>query len=83
MKGNLAVKVTYLDDKPGTLQLVHNGGKSFKEQILAGDGRMKTTTFLLKGLQPKSMDHDFDFVIQRGRDAGEITVSMVRIVATK
>ena len=31
MKGNLAVKVTYLDDKPGTLQLVHNGGKSFKE----------------------------------------------------
>lgn len=82
-KGALAVKVTYLDDKPGTLQLVHNGGKSSKEQLLAGDGRMKTTTFLLSDLQPKSMEHDFDFVIQSGRDAAEITVSMVRLVATK
>lgn len=83
MTGELAVKVTYLDDRPGTLQLVHNGGKVVKERPLAGDGKLKTTTFVMTGLEPKSMDHDFDFVIQGGKDTGEITLSMVRVVATK
>ena len=83
MMGEMAVKVTYLDDRSGSLQLVHNWGKVVNERPLAGDGKMKTTAFVMKGLHPKSMDPDFDFVIQGGDDTGEITLSMVRAVATK
>jgi hypothetical protein len=80
LKGEMAVKVTYLDDKPGTLQLAFNAGNSVREQRLTGDGRLKTSTFMLKGLEPQSMEHEFDFVVQAGNDTGEITVSMVRVV---
>ena len=81
--GTMAVKVTCLDAKAGTLQLVHSSGKAVKEQPLAGDGKLKTTTFMLTGLLPQSMEHDFDFVIQGGKDTEEVVVSMVRTVAIK
>jgi hypothetical protein len=81
--GAMAVKVTYLDAGAGILQLVHNSGKAVKEQLLLGDGKLKTTTFLLTGLLPQSMENDFDFVIQGGKDTAEVAVSMVRAVAVK
>ncbi len=83
LKANLAVKVTYLDEKSGTLQLAYNGGKSIKQHALLGDGKLKTTTFMLSGLKPKSMEHDFDFVLQAGEKDRKITVSMVRAIAMK
>ncbi len=81
--GNMAVKVTYLDTNSGALQLVFNGGNSIKTVPLSGDGKLKTTTFSMSGLQPQSMDHKFDFILKGGTDTDEITVSMVRAVATK
>lgn len=83
LKGNIAVKVTYRDEKSGTLQLAYNGGQSIKEHALLGDGKLKTTTFMLAGLKPKRMEHDFDFVLQAGESDREITVSMVRAIAVK
>jgi hypothetical protein len=63
--------------------LAFNGGKTIKTQPLSGDGKLKTTTFLMSGLQPQSMDHKFDFVLKGGADTEEITVSMVRAIAMK
>lgn len=83
LKGDIAIKVTYLDEQPGTLQLLHDGGKAVESQPLTGDGKMKTTTFLPADFQPDSLDHDFDFVIQGGKDAEEVTISMVRVIALK
>lgn len=79
-KGKMAVKVTYLDDQAGTLQLAYNGGKSVKDRPLVGDGKLKTTTFLLDGLQQGSMEHEFDFILRAGKDTKEIIVSMVRVI---
>ncbi len=81
--GKLTVKVTYLDDRSGSLQLVYNAGKAVKGPPLVGDGKLKTTTFQLTDLQLQSMDHEFDFIIQGGTDTGEVTVSMVRAIATR
>ena len=82
-KAEMAIKVTYLDARPGALRLAFNGGNAIKTQPLSGDGKLKTTTFLMSGLQSQSMDHKFDFVLKGGAETEEITVSMVRAIATK
>lgn len=81
LRGEMAVKVTYLDDRPGILQLAYNAGKSIKKHRLIGDGKLKTSTFMLVGLTPQSMQHNFDFVLQAGENTDEVTVSMVRAVS--
>ena len=80
-KGDLAIKVTFFDAHPGNLQLVGNHGNAVKTRRQVGDGRLKTTTFLLSGHQANTMDHGFDFVIQGDADTKEVVVSMVRVVA--
>jgi hypothetical protein len=80
-KGAMAIKVTYLDAKAGTLQLIHNGGKSVKELPLTGDGKLKTNTFILSSLALKSMEHGFDFILRSGANTEDIVISMVRVVA--
>lgn len=82
-KGELAIKVSYMDTQPGNLQLVFNQGAGIKTQRLNGDGRLKTTTFVVSGLQGNSMDHGFDFVIQGDGSTKEIVISMVRAVAMR
>jgi hypothetical protein len=81
--GTMAVKVTYLDARAGNLQLVYNRGQSVRQQPLLGDGKLKTTTFLLTGLLPQSIEPEFDFVIQGDTNTEEVIVSMVRAVATR
>lgn len=83
LKGGLAVKVTYLDTTPGTLELVHSGGEMIEQVALAGDGKLKTSTVLLSGLVPRAMDHGFDFILQGAGCSREVTVSMVRVVTIK
>lgn len=80
-KGTIAVKVTYLDAKSGSLQLAYNRGERTRTQPLLGDGKLKTTTFLVSELQPNTMQHGYDFVIQGDADTAEVIVSMVRVVA--
>jgi hypothetical protein len=81
--GTLAIKVSFLDAQPGSLQLVFNQGREVRTQRLTGDGRLKTTTFLLTGLQDNSMDRGFDFVIRGDGDTQEVIVTMVRAVAVR
>lgn len=79
--GKLALKVTFLDAGEGNLQLAYNGGERIKNQQLLGDGKLKTTTFLIPDMEPNTMDHDFDFVIQGGEGTKEVIISMVRVVS--
>jgi hypothetical protein len=81
LKGAMAIKITYLDAKPGAMQLIHNGGSSVRELPLTGDGQLKTTTFILSNLAVRSMDHGFDFILRSGTNTEELVVSMVRVVA--
>ncbi|MBB3697000.1 T9SS type A sorting domain-containing protein [Flammeovirga yaeyamensis] len=78
----LAIKVTYFDNSNGQLQLVYNNENSSKSVDLTGDGKLKTTTFIINDLDENSMPQGFDFTLEAGGEATEITVSMVRVIDT-
>ena len=79
--GQVAVKISYFDQKTGYMQLTYNGGKVIKTQKLMGDGKLKTITFIISELEPNSLQHGFDFSIEAGSNTPDVVVSMVRIVA--
>ncbi len=76
----LVVKVSYFDEGNGTLNLVYNNQNISQSQLLEDSGELKTVTFIVDDLQANSMDHGFDFTLESGSDATDITVSMVRAV---
>lgn len=79
-KNEFALKVTYLDNEKGVLQVIYNKGNSTNEIELFGDGKLKTTTFLIKDMKENSLENDFDFVLKSKKSTKEITISMVRLV---
>ena len=83
--GELALKVTYFDTNKGELQLEFNNNQKLVQKIqnLTGDGKLKTTTFLLSNLKKNSLDHQYDFILKSGKNTESITVSMVRLIKAK
>jgi hypothetical protein len=81
-KDSVAVKVTYFDNHAGEMNLVYNNGQTQvqKTQLLAGDGKLKTATFLLSRLKANSLPNNFDFTLEAGANTVKIVVSMVRVI---
>jgi len=71
----VAIKVTYLDEKEGTLGLACRDGR--REVPLAGSGRVRTATFFVNGLGSVG---EHDFVVE---GAPEAVVAFVRVVRVR
>ncbi|HSH19224.1 MAG TPA: hypothetical protein VLA03_02150, partial [Draconibacterium sp.] len=82
LKDSIAIKISYIDNYPGKLNLVYNNGQVEIEKPLPllGDNNLKTATFFISKLKANSLDHNFDFVLEAGENTDSITVSFVRIV---
>lgn len=82
LKDSMAIKITYIDNRAGELNLVYNNGQEQvkKTQSLTGDNFLKTATFFISKLEANSLDHNFDFVLEAGENTDSITVSFVRVV---
>lgn len=82
-QGDIAIKVSYFDNYAGQLNLVCNNDSMSKAQLLSGDGKLKTATFFVSGMESNTMGSpNFDFVLKAGGSAENIVISMVRIVKT-
>jgi len=81
-KGAVAIKVTYFDNVKGSLEFISKSGNGTVQKLLSlrGDGKLRTTTFLLDDMKANGLDHGYDFVLQAGNGTREITVSMVRVI---
>jgi len=71
--GQIAVKITYFDERRGTLALVRCGSNR-REVELSGSGEVRTATFFVDDL---GSDRQRDFVIEGVPDA---VVAFVRVV---
>ena len=78
----LAVKVTYFDNTTGDLELRYMAGgqEVVKQQSLENDGKLKTATIFITGLQNNAYDQGYDFVLTNSNPDNDITVSMARVV---
>ncbi len=78
----LAVKVTYFDNTTGDLELRYMvaGNEVVKKQRLFNDGKLKTTTIFITGLQNNAYDQGYDFILTNSNQDNNITVSMARVV---
>jgi len=84
VKDSVALKVTYFDDYAGEMNLVFKNGEILtkRNQKLFGDGKLKTTTFILPGIKANSLPNNFDFALEAGANTDNIVVSMVRVIQT-
>jgi hypothetical protein len=84
-KDSVALKVTYFDNHAGELILVYNNGQKQvqKTQQLIGDGKLKTVTFFMSQIKSNSLENNFDFVIEAGKNTESIVVSIVRVIQSK
>lgn len=78
----LAVKVTYFDNTFGDLELRYlvNNSEVVKKQKLLNDGKLKTTTIFITGLQNNACDQGYDFILTNSNQDNSITISMARVV---
>jgi hypothetical protein len=81
-KDSVALKVTYFDNHPGELNLVYSNqqGQVQKTQPLTGDGKLKTVTFFLSRMKSNSLEQNFDFALEAGKNTENIVVSFVRVI---
>jgi hypothetical protein len=81
-KDSMALKVTYFDNHSGEMNLVFNNAQKMvqKSQLLNGDGKLKTVTFLISNLKPNKLGNNFDFTLEAGKNTESIVVSMVRVI---
>ncbi len=70
--GRVAVKITYFDERPGSLSLV--SGDSRREVALRGSGKVQTATFFVDS---RSFDGDHDLVVEGEPEA---VVAFVRVI---
>jgi len=79
---SLALKVTYFDNHAGEMNLVYNSSQKLvqKSQILTGDGKLKTVTFIIPRIKSNSLPNKFDFALEAGANTEQIVVSMVRVI---
>lgn len=84
-KDSVALKVTYFDNQTGELILVYNNGQEqiHKTQQLTGDGNLKTVTFFLSQIKSNSLEHNFDFALEAGKNTDSIVISFVRVIQSK
>jgi len=82
IKDSVALKVTYFDNHAGEMNLVYNNGlkQALLSQQLTGDSQLKTVTFFLSQIKSNSMEHNFDFVLEAGKNTDSIVVSFVRVI---
>lgn len=82
LKDSIAIKISYIDNHPGQLNLVYNNGKEQikKPLTLQGDNSLKTATIFISKLKANSLDQNFDFILEAGKNTDSITVSFVRVV---
>jgi hypothetical protein len=81
-KDSVALKVTYFDYQTGELNLVYNNGQKIVQKTLqiSGDGNLKTATFFISNLKSNSLENNFDFTLEAGKNTEKIVVSMVRVI---
>ena len=79
---SIAVKISYFDNSPGSLNLVYNNGEDevVSPIPLTGDHQLKTATLFIGKLQANSLEHNFDFVLRAGGPNENVVVSFVRLV---
>lgn len=82
LKDSIAIKISYIDNHQGELNLVYNDGQEQikKPLTLLGDNSLKTATFFISKLKANSLDQNFDFVIEAGENTENITISFVRVI---
>lgn len=82
LNDSIAVKVTYFDYQPGTLNLVYNNGNGeiTKNLTLKGDSAIRTATVFIDRIYSNAMEHSFDFVLEAGENTECIVISFVRVV---
>ncbi|HKJ80238.1 MAG TPA: hypothetical protein VKA10_11915, partial [Prolixibacteraceae bacterium] len=82
LKDSVALKVSYFDNYPGSLNLTYNNGSQeiTKTQLLAGDSALRTATFFISKLTANSLENNFDFTLEAGENTDAIVISFVRVV---
>ena len=78
-----AVKITYLDNTNGKMKLHYkfNSRDVFSSEKLTNDNKIKTATFIVNDIDSNALENNYDFIVSANKEASNITISMVRVVA--